>query len=339
MHAYSKELYNVEAIASEQLSVHFLQMKELNGDAVYIKAGDTDVLIDAGSDYSAALSVKNYVNRFCTDGKLEYVVVTHGDFDHYAGFLGTAYAESLFDSFDVEVLIQFSQTNSDGENFRKFCAARDRAAKRGMKVYNALDCCKGAEGKRVFTLADGITMEVLYHEYYENFAEENNYSVCLLVTQGDNRYLFTGDLEEEGELSLLEHNPDLQNVTLYKAGHHGSENSSGEELLKRVRPQYVCVCAVAGSFEYTEERTKTFPSQNFLNRVSHYTDNVYVTNYAVFNGEQPEAEQIVKPLNGDIVFACTDGKTTMYFSQNDDKLKDSDWLKENRDVPWLWRQK
>ena len=58
----------------------------------------------------------------------------------------------------------------------------------------------------------------------------------------DKKFLFTGDLEEEGEIKLVENNKSLQElrdnneqfgVDLYKAGHHGSKTSSSETLLSK----------------------------------------------------------------------------------------------------------
>ncbi|ATP41207.1 DNA internalization-related competence protein ComEC/Rec2 [Solibacillus sp. R5-41] len=68
--------------------------------------------------------------------------------------------------------------------------------------------------------------------------EGNNDSLVLLVQKGDFRALFTGDLEKEGEQALVKHYPQiLQNITLLKAGHHGSKTSSIEEFVQLTNPQ------------------------------------------------------------------------------------------------------
>jgi beta-lactamase superfamily II metal-dependent hydrolase len=46
-------------------------------------------------------------------------------------------------------------------------------------------------------------MKILYNYYYENSSsDENNYSVCVLFTQGSKNFLMTGDLEADGESAL-----------------------------------------------------------------------------------------------------------------------------------------
>ncbi len=340
IHRYNSDYYNVADIAAEQLSVHFLQLSDSNGDCVYIKAGDTDVLIDAGAEYAGVVAAQQYIDRFCTDGVLEYVIVSHGDRDHYAGFVGSAGVKGIFDRYDCRNIIQFARTNSAGEDFLQYCAARDRAIERGANFYTALDCCNGNHGaQKVYRLSDSVTMEVLYQRYYEQYSsEENNYSVCLLFRQGSYSYLFTGDLQQAGENALLESNPQLSDVTLYKAAHHGSASSSQEALLQRIRPQYVCVCCIAGSVEYTQQAVGTFPAQSLLDRLAPYTDRVYVTNYArVSRDENGRGTNVqYSALNGDIVFACTDGNISMYFSHSDSKLVDTEWFRDNRTLPSDW---
>ncbi len=341
LHRYDKRLYDIRAIADEQLSVHFLQTYNGNGDCIYIKAGDDDILIDAGPSLVGAASIAQYVDRFCTDGVLEYVVVTHADADHIAGFVGTAAVKGIFARYDCRTIIQFSQTQSESQLYYDYCRARDDEIADGAKCYTALQCCLGQQGaQKAYELDNGITMEVLYQRYYQTVtSEENDCSVCILLRQGDNGYLFTGDLAEAGEASLIAENPDLGKVVLYKGGHHGSGGSGSDALLKEISPQYVCVCCIAGSVEYTQNAPSTFPAQEFLDRVARYTDNVFVTGCAdvAFDGDYGRYSDVgYRALNGDVVFACTDGRISMYFSADDSKLKDTEWFKNNRNLPAQW---
>lgn len=346
---YNSKTYSITAIAKEELSIHFLQLRNgANGDCIYIKAGDADVLIDAGSEKTSAKSIGDYIDRYCTDGKLEYVIVTHGDEDHIAGFVGTSVAKGIFDRYECENIIQFARTNQTTPIYNDYCKKRDAAQLNGANVYTALECCNNVNGaKDEYQLSDGITMRILYQEYYENdTSNENDYSVCLLFSQqyvekGEtktNNYLLLGDLEEAGERSLVANNPDLPQVVLYKGGHHGSNTSANEVLLEKIRPEIVCVCCVAGSVKYTQNEANTFPAQDFINRIATYTDRVYATDVATVTYSDGTLKDTgYDALNGDIVVACTNGKISMYFSNNDLKLKDTDWFKNNRVCPDSWK--
>ena len=340
--------YDAIAIKNETLSIHFIELGNgSNGDSIYIKAGDTDILIDAGSAKGSAKSIGDYVDQYCTDGKLEYVIATHADQDHIAGFVGTSAAKGIFDRYECETIIQFARTNKNTQIYKDFCAKRDAAKDRGANVYTALECYNNANGaQREYELSYGITMKILYQKFYEQkTSNENDYSVCLLITQDyqkdgetkTNNYLLLGDLEESGEKSLVECNPNLPQAVLYKGGHHGSKTSANEVLLSKIKPQIVCICCVAGSVEYTQNLPNTFPTQDFINRIAPYTDEVYATDVATVQTQNGSYKDIDDgPLNGNIVFACTDGKITMYFSNNDTKLKDTDWFKNNRTCPSAW---
>ena len=59
LYAYIRRPTGGDVYVSGDLSIHFMELgNNYTGDAVYIKAGDTDILIDAGSrTNSAAVTV------------------------------------------------------------------------------------------------------------------------------------------------------------------------------------------------------------------------------------------------------------------------------------------
>ncbi|MCX4285911.1 MAG: MBL fold metallo-hydrolase [Clostridia bacterium] len=340
---FNSDTYDVTAIKSENLSIHFLELGNgYTGDCVYIKAGETDVLIDAGSRSGSAAAIAAYVDRYCEDNTLEYVIATHAHQDHIAGFVGTKDAQGIFDKYECKTIIEFARTNATSEIYKNYCEKRNEEAERGANCYTALECVNNSNGaKKIYDLSgDGsITMEILYQKYYEqDTSNENNYSVCLLITQGNNNYLFTGDLEDSGETSLVNSNPDLPEVQLYKGGHHGSYTAASAALLHKIKPQCICICCCAGSVEYTKNLENTFPAQKFINRIAPYTDAVYVTTAGKVEQIDGKYKDVgYESLNGNIVYACTNGKVTMYFSNSSSKLKDTDWFKENRQCPPNWK--
>ena len=328
-------------VNNSNLSIHFLELgNKYTGDCVYVKAGDTDILIDAGSRKGSAETIGNYVDGFCTDGILEYVIATHAHQDHIAGFVGTSTAPGIFQRYQCQNIIEFSKSDATSQIFKDYKTARDNEVANGANCYTALDCVNNANGaQKVYDLTgDGaITMEVLYQKYYETPAGsggENEYSVCILITQGANHYLFTGDLEEDGEESLVECNPNLPRVKLFKGGHHGSYTASSMALLNKIQPEYVCVCCCAGSTEYTTVNANTFPAQAFIDRIAKFTDNVYVTTLGIVSGTSTVDFQ---SMNGNIVFSCVDGTVSLNCSNNNTKLKDTDWFKNNRICPDEWK--
>ena len=60
------------------------------------------------------------------------------------------------------------------------------------------------------------------------------------MSQGDFDALITGDMGADVERALLAHT-DLPRVEVLAVGHHGSQYSTGQELLERIRPEIALI--------------------------------------------------------------------------------------------------
>ena len=346
----SSEIAQIKVYTLGEISFHFLELgNENTGDCTYIKAGETDILIDAGSNYTSIPTITAYINSQVKDKKLEYVIVTHAHKDHYAAFATNFATESIFDKYDIGTIIDFAQTEkstTSQDMYKNYQRELSEAVERGAKHYTALDCVNKTNGAtNTYELSKDITMTILNQRFYaeQDKDNENNHSVCTLFTHGDKNFLFTGDLDKEGEESLVSLN-NLPKCELYKAGHHGSKTSSNEVLLEKIQPNICCVCCCAGNVEYTQNLNNTFPTQDFINRISKYTDRVYVTTLGpiVATGEKNKdgsdkyKNDGHRSLNGNIVVTSTASTTEVNCSNNNIKLKDTDWFKKYRKCPTEW---
>ena len=322
----------VRIVDVEEVAINFMELgNKYTGDSTYIKAGDTDILIDAGSRNGSASTIANYIDQYCTDGKLEYVIATHAHQDHIAGFVGTSTAEGILKHYKIDTLIDFALTNTNSGVYNNYVSSRDERIASGdiAHHYTAAECISGANGaKKIYDIAGAVTMEILDQKFYrEKTSDENDYSVCTLFTQGNNHYLLTGDLEEKGEASLVALN-NLPEVELFKGGHHGSYTANTEALLSVIKPKNVCICCCAGSTEYTTNPNNTFPAQAAINRLGKYTENIYVTTVDSANSQGFES------MNGNIRFLCPSGTTyTVTGSHNSVILKETEWFKSHRTWP------
>ncbi len=325
----------VESYVSGELSINFLELgNKYTGDCTYIKAGENDILIDAGSKTSSVETIDKFLKERVTDGTLEYVIVTHAHEDHYAGFATSEKADSLFDLYECEVIIDFAQITkekADQKMYGNYIRERDAEIEAGAAHYTAKECIE--QGKDTFDLGAGIELQILDSYFYYNVSDtENDHSVCTMINQGDRHFLFTGDLEAEGEEKLIEYNKELPEVTLYKAGHHGSKTSSTSELLEVIKPEIVCVCCCAGSSEYTDKNENQFPTQEFIDRIAPYTDRVYVTTLCV-----DYKENKFTSMNGNIEIISGEGDVKIKCSASELKLYESEWFKKSRVCPELWK--
>ncbi|MBR2969914.1 MAG: MBL fold metallo-hydrolase [Clostridia bacterium] len=358
-YSYNSSEVEVIDVGEGDMSIHFLELgNKYTGDSTYIKVGDIDILIDCGSRVSSVATVKSYLDNYVLDGKLEYVIVTHAHQDHYAGFATGVNAKSIFDHFECENIITFSNTNQqpkdEYKDYKITSYAKD--SKPESKMYNNFireiqeEVTNGAthltateilndtttypEGKISLHDTKDINLQILNSKYYTTKASsENDYSVCTMFNYGERYFLMTGDLEEEGEGELVDLNPiftEMKNdsskyVEVYKAGHHGSKTSSSEKLLQCIKPAKVCVCCCAGSPEYTDTINNQFPTKPFIDRISEYTENIYVTTMCV-----DYDNDLYESMNGNIVIVVTAETVGVNCSNNNTILKQTDWYKNRQ---------
>lgn len=320
---------SIQPVVNSEFEIYFLELGNWNtGDSIFIKAGDNDILIDAGSKYSSASTIMNFIDAHCEDKKLEYVIATHAHEDHIAGFSGTGAdaKDGILYKYEIGTIIEFAKHKTTSNVYQYYVEARNYAVSKGAKCYTALQAYNDSSLRKI-SLGQDMYMETLYQKFYEqSSSEENNFSVCTLFTCKDEHYLFTGDLETAGERSLIEKN-NIPHCKLYKAGHHGSDTSSCSELMAKVQPDIVCVCCCCGSNEYSDDNATQFPSQTFIDNVGKYTDKIYVTTLSTSN---EKGAKTFTSMNGIICFKSNGITSSIHGSNNDTKLKDTEWFKKNR---------
>ena len=145
------------------------------------------------------------------------------------------------------------ETCENYENFVKI------AKNRKMKI-NIVEA-----GNRI-NIEKNIYFDVLWpcseHVINENKLN-NNSLVCKLVYKGFSM-LFTGDIEEIAEKSLLRmYSNDVKTLssTVLKAPHHGSKSSSTQDFLSAINPNYVLIGV-------GENNTFGHPNQEVLKRIN-----------------------------------------------------------------------
>ena len=218
------------------LEVHFLDVGQ--GDATLIRCGDAAMLIDAGNN-SWGDDVRDYL-EYQGIGDLDYVIGTHPDADHIGGL------DVVMEAFDCGTVImpdyeKDTQTYTDVTDVMEEKGYELTLPQVGM-VYEL--------GEAAFTIV------APNGEYGDN---ANDYSVGILLEHGENRFLLTGDAEEDSEADMLDNGIDLS-ADVLKAAHHGSRTANTEAFLERVNPEYVVIsCGEGNSYGH--------PHAEVLNRL------------------------------------------------------------------------
>ncbi|MFC4618054.1 DNA internalization-related competence protein ComEC/Rec2 [Camelliibacillus cellulosilyticus] len=152
--------------------------------------------------------------------KIDWLVLTHEDFDHIEGLTG------LLGKIPIGTILisdYFQPTEPIKAWFQKA---------RGLGIH-LKQLTAGDQWRK-----GSAAFKVLGPD--RSTADSNNRSIVMEAWLGGVTWLFTGDLEKEGEQRLVKDYPNLR-VDVLKAGHHGSKTSSSERFLKLIRPKLAVI--------------------------------------------------------------------------------------------------
>lgn len=238
---------------SNHLTVTFLDIGQ--GDCAVVELPQGEVwLIDGGS--STVSGVGTYrIEPFLKSmgiATLDAIFLSHGDIDHING------VEEMLINGDIKikmlVLPYTDQTGSKAlsltDNFERnqFYNILQEAEKKNIPI---MWLAAGAEWR-----SGDVSVQSL-HPSKDFISEDSNSSSQVLYLKYDKfSVLFTGDVEGEGELQVLEvlKKRNIANTTVLKVAHHGSKNATSRELISLLKPKYAIIsCSKRNSYGHPHE--------------------------------------------------------------------------------------
>lgn len=214
----------ISDVSPRKLEVSFLDIGQ--GDATLITTpSGKQMLVDGGATQKILEELSHHISYF--DRTIDVIVATHPDADHVTGLI------PVLEKFKIDTVVLSPSAGHTGI----FADVKKHIKDEGADVYI------GKVGDAI-DFGDGVIAKILYpsKNYVEKKDDTNDASVSMVITYGDESVLLTGDLPstEEGELMRVGL---PKEITIYKAGHHGSKYSSGEQLLSYIKPEYSVISA------------------------------------------------------------------------------------------------
>lgn len=230
----------------ENLTVHFLDIGQ--GDCTVLTQGGHAMLIDAG-DNDKGTAVQAYLNYLGIE-TLDYVILTHPDADHIGG------ADVVLYKFDCDTILM-PDVEVDTRTYDDVIQA---IKSRGYTATHpqAGDTC--SFGDASFTVLSPS----------RSYSDNNNNSIVIRLTHGENTFLFTGDAEEEAEIDILAQGLDVQ-ADVLKVGHHGSSTSTSDEFLEAVSPACAVISCGEGN-KYGHPHAETMNKLRMMGITVYRTD-------------------------------------------------------------------
>jgi len=211
---------NIFAPFKSPTFVRFLDVGQ--GDAVHIHDHQCDMVIDTGR-YDSYDTLVTYFDAHNIND-IDIILVSHFHGDHYGE------VNDLMKYFEVDTLYLNNTTDKiDYEG-------------KVLKQNDTFSC-----GNSKFQVLSSNTSS----------SNENNNSIVLYGIIGNDKYLFTGDIEKEVEKDLIREY--LIPVDILKVPHHGSSTSSTHQFIEAIN-------ASIGIISVAEFNTYNLPNDDVIDR-------------------------------------------------------------------------
>lgn len=264
-----------------EMKIHFINIGQ--GDAIYIQFPDgKDMLIDGGRTGSATgyvTSVLDYLKAVDNDNTLNYLMVTHPDYDHYS------LLDEVIDYYDVDnfylpyATVDWGDTvDADTEKFDGAVPVDTAAYAEFMKTAVTEADANVFVNTEIFDIA-GLQTGISFRfyalskaEYAElPSAERNDMSPIGVLTYNGYKIIFSGDAGEDANENYLADSP-TTDCDVFKVEHHGSdsEGCNSAELLNDITPEYAVIFAGL-------DNSYGLPNQGTLDRLSALGVTTYIT--------------------------------------------------------------
>lgn len=233
------------------------------GDSILVEfPGGKRMIVDGGiarkGYHDAGRRVVSPFLAYRRIRRLDYIVASHGQADHYGGL------SFLAEALGPDELWVSPEGGFEPEGYRQFL---DLCRGEGIRVRSL---CRGMVPVRI----NGVEVEVLSPACEVRRAgggeaacahRINDRSLVMRFTFGRVAVLLTGDIEEHTERHLLA-GPGTLKAFLLKVPHHGSPGSSSPSFLEAVAPQAAVVsCGLGNRFGFpADEVLQRYRNQGTL---------------------------------------------------------------------------
>lgn len=194
------------------------------GDSILIETPlKKTILIDGGGqqNYPVGDEIIKKALLFKHIHKLDLIICTHSDDDHMLGIM------ELMDDIKIGGIMINCLEKQGYDPLIDLCYQYEVP----VFINNSVR----------IDLLDQLELKILYPYKDTRYIDENNSSVVVKLKYKDRSFLFTGDLEKQGEAILMGSKPDELKSDVLKIAHHGSNTSSTETFLDEVSPHYAII--------------------------------------------------------------------------------------------------
>ena len=201
-------------------SFDFTVLKAGQADAIFMQTQNHNIILDCGEkddgDELVALLQENSVSN------VDYIFITHFDKDHVGGF------PEIMDNVTASNILvpDYEGNNDEYEEYLK------TVSNKGLQITSLTEDTN--------FILDDVLLEVSVPKKQFYAEGDNDFSLVISITHGDNTFLFAGDAEADRLTEVIA--TFGRPYDFLKVPHHGNHNKNTKRFIKTVTPTYSVIC-------------------------------------------------------------------------------------------------
>lgn len=275
--------------SGEAVKIHFINVGQ--GDSILLQLpGGRNALIDGGENKNAVADrIISYITGLGIS-QLDFVMLTHSDSDHCGSL------DNIINSDKILVKKVYMPYIKSGNAKDPLRDLQIQSVTTGVysdfvqAVLNEKAEIEYSYEGMDISMSSSYSMTLynpsaeLYAKSMSSAANKNNVSPIIILTYGGKKVVLTGDADDLAEKNFLKNVQNINaDVDVLKVAHHGGRESTSQEFLNSVLPEYAVISVGDNSYGH--------PTPETLSRLKDVKSKVFRTD-----------------LDGDIVLTVSGGK-------------------------------
>ena len=198
----------------------FTVLKAGQADAIFMQTQNHSIILDCGEKDDGDELVELLQEKGVSN--VDYIFITHFDKDHVGGF-----PEVMENVTASNIIVPDYVGNND--EYEKYMETVDS---KNLTVTALTE-------DTIFTL-DDVLFEISTPKKQSYAEGDNDFSLVISVTHGENTFLFAGDAEKDRLTEVLSEFG--KQYDFLKVPHHGKYNKNTKRFITTVKPVYSVIC-------------------------------------------------------------------------------------------------